>query len=598
MVEVRYDDDKVMIRFEKDLMDENSINRLVEHLRLESARRRDKAGDEKLRWDPDTCASFLTGADLLNDPFLNKGIAFTSEEREAMGLQGLLPSQILSLEQQARRVLENVRARSTDLYKYVSIMAVHDRNRTLFYKVLIDNIEELMPIVYTPTVGKACQLYAHIYQRPRGVFISTRDRGKIKDHLKNWRFKNVRIIVVTDGERILGLGDLGADGMGIPVGKLALYTACGGLQPSSGLAVTLDVGTENKSLLKDPLYIGLQERRLRGESYDQLVEEFVLGVQEVFPGALIQFEDFAGVNAIRFLKKYSNRVCMFNDDIQGTAAVALAGLFSALRIRGGRLEDQKILFLGAGEAGTGIGELVVKAMRAEGLNEAEARRRCWFMDSKGLVVKSRPDLAVHKIPFAHDHEPLAMLLEAVEILKPTAIVGVSGQPAAFNPEVLAAMARINERPIIFALSNPTTKSECTAEEAYSCTEGRVIFASGSPFKPVIFKGETFVPAQGNNVYIFPGVGLGVTACRSRRVTDEMFLVAARTLAGQVSEEDLAEGRLYPPLTKIREVSLAVAEAVAELAYEKGLAEETRPDDLAAFIRSRMYEPIYESYISE
>jgi len=404
--------------------------------------------------------------------------------------------------------------------------------------------------------------------------------------------------VVTDGERILGLGDLGADGMGIPVGKLALYTACGGLHPSSGLAVTLDVGTENKSLLRDPLYIGLQEPRLRGESYDALVDEFILAVQEVFPRALIQFEDFAGVNAIRLLRKYRNQTCMFNDDIQGTAAVALAGLFSALRIRGGKLKDQKILFLGAGEAGTGIGDLVVYAMKGDGLNEAEARKRCWFMDSRGLVVKSRHDLAAHKIPFAHAHEPITGLLEAVETLRPTAIIGVSGQSSTFTSQVLTAMARINERPIVFALSNPTTQSECTAEEAYNCTQGRALFASGSPFGPVTFKGQTFVPAQGNNVYIFPGLGLGITASRSRHVTDDMFLVAARTLAGQVSEKDLAEGRLYPPLTKIRDVSLAVAVAVAELAYEKELAQEPRPEDLTAFIRSRMYEPAYESYLSE
>ncbi len=536
------------------------------------------------------------GAALLNDPLLNKGIAFTEEERQFLGLRGLLPPRVLSLEQQALRVLENVRAQSTDLDKYVHLMALHDRNRTLFYKVLLDNIEELIPVIYTPTVGKACQVYAHIYQRPRGIFVSAKDRGRIPDLLKNWPYRDLQIIVVTDGERILGLGDLGADGMGIPVGKLALYSTCAGIHPSSGLAVTLDVGTENETLLNDPLYIGTKQRRLRGKAYDDLVDEFVLAVQEVFPHALIQFEDFATINAFRFLKKYRERICMFNDDIQGTAAVTLAGLYSSLRIKGGRLSDQKILFLGAGEAGTGIGDLIVYAMMDEGLSEKEARNSCWFMDSRGLVVKSRKDLASHKIPYAHDHEALSVFLSAVESLKPTAIIGVSGKPATFTRPVLEAMARINKRPIVFALSNPTSRSECTAEEAYGWTRGRAIFASGSPFGPVTIVGKTLFPAQGNNVYIFPGVGLGAVSSRASHVTDEMFLAAARALAHQVSKPDLKEGRIYPPLMRIRNVSAACAEAVAGVAYKRGLAREPRPRDLSAFIRSRMYEPRYESYV--
>ncbi len=564
---------------------------------VESGRKKRRNGEETIVAGTSAGHHLLPGgADLLNDPVLNKGLAFTQEERELLGLRGLLPPRIVPLEMQAQRIMENVRAQSTDLNKYIYMMALHDRNRTLFYKVLSDNIGELMPVIYTPTVGKACQMYAHIYQRPRGIFISDKDRGSIPDLLRNWPHKDVRIIVVTDGERILGLGDLGADGMGIPVGKLALYSACAGIHPAYGLPVTLDVGTENESLLNDPLYIGTKQRRLRGGPYDDLVKEFVSAVQDVFPSALIQFEDFAAKNAFRLLRKYRDRICMFNDDIQGTAAVALAGLFSSLRIRGGGLADQKVLFLGAGEAGTGIGDLIMNAMMDEGLPEQQARNRCWFVDSRGLVVKSRKDLAEHKIPYAQDYEPLPDFLSAVESLRPTAIIGVSGKPATFTRPVLEAMARLNERPMVFALSNPTSQSECTAEEAYAWTQGRAIFASGSPFEPITLFGKTFVPAQGNNVYIFPGVGLGVLVSRARHITDEMFLAAAKALARQVSEADLAEGRIYPPVIKIRDVSAAIAEAVAEVAYKRCLAVEPRPEDLSTLILSRMYEPKYESYI--
>jgi malate dehydrogenase (oxaloacetate-decarboxylating)(NADP+) len=537
-----------------------------------------------------------TGADLLHNPALNKGTAFSEEERESLGLRGLLPPYVSTQEEQVLRIMENFHRKPNNLEKYIHMMALQGRNETLFYRVVLDHIEEMMPIIYTPTVGQACQEYGHIFRRPRGMYISAEDQGRMVDVLRNWPGQDVRIIVVTDGERILGLGDLGASGMGIPVGKLSLYTACAGVDPSLCLPVTLDVGTDNERLLNDPLYIGIRQRRLRGEAYDELVNEFMTAVQEVFPEVLVQFEDFANVNAFRLLDKYRDRQCCFNDDIQGTGAVALAGLYSALRITGGQLSEQRVLFLGAGEAAVGIAGLIVAAMVGEGLSEEEARSRCWLVDSGGLVVKSRTGLANHKLPYAHDHAPLPDLLAAIETLHPTAIIGVSGQPGAFTQPVLAAMVRLNQRPIVFALSNPTSKAECTAEQAYAWTEGRAIFASGSPFAPVTLAGKTYVPGQGNNAYIFPGVGLGAIACGARLVTDEMFFAAARALAQRVSESDLERGLIYPPLTAIRQVSAAIAVVVAEVAYQRGLATQPIPDDLEAHIEAQMYVPRYRSYV--
>ena len=536
------------------------------------------------------------GADLLHDPLLNKGTAFTEEERDRLGLRGLLPPHVHTQQEQVMRFLEHFRKKPTALEKYMDLMDLQDRNETLFYRVVIDHLEEMMPIIYTPTVGQACQEYGHIFRRSRGLFISVRDTGRIADLLRNWSHRDVRIIVVTDGERILGLGDLGADGMGIPVGKLALYTVCAGIPPEQCLPITLDVGTNNEELLDDPLYIGLKQPRLRGPEYDAFIREFVTAVQDIFPGALIQLEDFANINAFRLLQQYRHQMCVFDDDIQGTGAVALAGLYSAVRITGQRLRDLKLLFLGAGEAGTGIAGTVVAAMMAEGLSREEARRQCWFVDSRGLVVKSRGDLAPHKRPFAHDHAPLADLPVAVDGLRPDVLIGASGQSGYFTRDVLEKMARYNERPIVFALSNPTSRSECTAEEAYTWTQGRALFASGSPFDPVTVNGRTFLPGQGNNAYIFPGVGLGIVAFRVRLVTDEMFLAAARALADEVSDADLEQGSLYPPVEHIRQVSVAIAAAVAKTAYQQELAQQPEPDDFPAFIQSRMYEPTYESYV--
>ena len=535
------------------------------------------------------------GVALLRDPALNKGTAFTEHERDALGLRGLLPSHVLSQDEQVQRVLENLRRLPDDLDKHVALNALHDRNETLFFRVVCDNIDEMQPLIYTPTVGLACQKYGHIFQRPRGLFIGSNDRGRIAGVLRNWPYR-AGIIVVSDGERILGLGDLGANGMGIPVGKLSLYAACAGVHPNLCLPVMLDVGTNNAELLNDRYYVGLRQRRVRGAAYDELVEEFINAAHEVFPGVVIQFEDFANHNAFRLLHKYRDRICTFNDDIQGTAAVALAGIFSALRITGGKLTDQRILFLGAGEAATGIADLVVSAMVAQGLDEKTARRRCWLVDSRGLVVNNRTDLAEHKLPYAHDHAPIGDFLAAVKTLKPTAIIGVAAVGGAFTKEVLEEMARINELPVVFALSNPTSKAECTAEEAYRHTGGRALFACGSPFEPVALNGKTFVPRQGNNSYIFPGIGLGAIASGARRITDEMFMTAAHSLAHDVTEPDLGQGSLYPALPRIREVSANIAVKVAGVAYRRGLAAGREPQDVLAHVRSQMYEPPYSSYV--
>jgi malate dehydrogenase (oxaloacetate-decarboxylating)(NADP+) len=595
MYKVTLEGDDTVIRIKRDLMDQSTVARLLDLVNLSAVLEDSRFADAKAR----ILARMLhlpTGVALLRDPALNKGSSFTEEEREILGLRGLLPPVVQSIEVQVMRVLENFRRKSNDIEKYLFMIGLQDRNKTLFYRLVIDYIEEMMPVIYTPTVGQACQEYGHIFRRPRGVFISAKDRGRMPELLRNWPYRDIRIIVVTDGERILGLGDLGADGMGIPVGKLALYTACAGIHPSLSLPVTLDVGTENEDLLNDPLYIGLKQRRLRGAAYDEFIEEFIVAVEEVFPRTLVQFEDFGNINAFRLLERYRVKICAFNDNIQGTAAVALAGLYSALRIKGGKLSEQKFLFVGAGEAGQGAAALTVVALTAEGLSVEEARQRCWFVDSKGLVVKSRSDLTGRKLLYAHDHEFIQDLQEVVEALKPTALIGVSGKHGLFPRPVLEAMARQNERPIIFSLSNPTSKSECTAAEAYTCTEGRAIFASGSPFDPVVLEGKRLVPAQGNNVYIFPGVGLGVIACGAQHVIDEMFFVAAKVLAHEVSADDLEQGSLYPPLTRIREVSATIAVAVAGVAYHRDLATKSRPEDLSTYIRSLMYDPKYQSYV--
>jgi malate dehydrogenase (oxaloacetate-decarboxylating)(NADP+) len=535
------------------------------------------------------------GLRLLHDPLLNKGTAFTEAERDALGLRGLLPPNVVSLERQVERVLANLRRLADPLDKFVALNALHDRNETLFFRVVADNPDEIMPLIYTPTVGLACQRYGHIWQQTRGLFICANDRGRVAEVLANWPRRDVGIIVVSDGERILGLGDLGANGMGIPVGKLSLYTACGGVAPERCLPVMFDAGTNNEDLLDDPFYIGLNRTRLPQDEYDALFDEFITAAQKIFPGVLIQFEDFASHNAFRLLAKYRDRICAFNDDIQGTAAVALAGLHSALRVSGGTLAGQRVLFMGAGEAATGIADLITLAAAAEGAPLEEARRICWLFDSRGLVVRQRTGLASHKLPYAHEHARCDDFLQAVKAIRPTAIVGVAAVAGTFNPAVLREMAALNARPIVFALSNPTANAECTAAQAYQHTDGRALFASGSPFDPVVLNGRTYVPRQGNNSYIFPGLGLGAIVCGATRMVDEMFLAAAASLAAQVTQADLDQGSLYPPLLRIREVSARIAAAVASVAWRQGIANAPEPADVLALVKSRMYEPRYPDY---
>lgn len=537
-----------------------------------------------------------TGFELLTDALLNKGTAFTHEERARYGLLGLLPPRVFSIEEQEARALAALRKKSDNLEKYIFLTDLQQRNEVLFYRLAVNHLAEILPLIYTPTVGQACLEFGAIFRKPRGLYISIRDKGRVREILQNWPHQKVKLIVVTDGQRILGLGDLGALGMGIPIGKLSLYTACAGVHPGYTLPITLDVGTDNESLLKDPFYLGLAHKRVDGPAYDEFLEEFVMAVKEVFPECLLQFEDFGNKHAFELLHEYRDRICSFNDDIQGTAAVAVAGIISAVRRMGGNLTDQKLLFLGAGEAGTGIGELWTEALVHEGLSEEEARRRCWFVDSKGLITKSRwESLNDHKRRFAHDHAAVGSFEEAVDAIRPTAIIGVAGMARTFTPEILRKMAAFNRAPIVFALSNPTSKAECTAQEAYDHTDGRAIYASGSPFPPVSFGGKTWHTGQCNNVYIFPGVGLGVLASRATKVTDSMFLIAARTLAGMVSAADLDVGRVFPSLDLIREASARIAAAVAEEAYRLGLAQTERPEDLEGAVRSCMFKPEYRQF---
>jgi len=532
-----------------------------------------------------------TGFEVLGNPALNKSSAFTEEERDRYKLRGLVPHGSCGQESQIQRVLGNLRRKVHDIERYVFLMALERRNERLFYRTVIDHIEEIMPLIFTPTVGQACKEYAHIFRQPKGFTITPADQGHIRSMLDNWPEQDVRVIVVTDGERILGLGDLGSNGMGIPVGKLALYTACAGIPPHQCMPITLDVGTNNEELLEDPLYLGVRSRRLRGETYYALVEEFVTAVEDAFPDALIQFEDFLTPRAYRLLDLYRDRVLSFNDDIQGTAAVALAGVYASTRISGHAFSDLNVMFLGAGSAATGIADLMAPAFMRAGLSEEEARRRLWFVDTEGLVVDSRNDLMEHNLPYAHPHPP-AGFFEAIRQIRPQVLIGATGHPGTFTQEAVTLMAEINPRPTLFALSNPTSRAECTAQQAYEWTDGRAIFASGSPFPAVEFGGRTFRPGQGNNAYIFPGIGLGAVVAKATRITDEMFLCAAQALADRISDDDLEAGAIYPPLTSIRDISLSIATAVAKEAYRQGLAREPEPADLEDQIAASMYDPSY------
>ncbi|KAL4034022.1 hypothetical protein IC575_007141 [Cucumis melo] len=544
--------------------------------------------------------SVASGYSLLRDPIYNKGLAFSEKERNAHYLRGLLPPALLDQELQERRMMHNLRNYEVPLHRYIAMMDLQERNERLFYKLLIDNVEELLPVVYTPTVGEACQKYGSIYRRPQGLFISLKEKGKILEVLKNWPERNIQVIVVTDGERILGLGDLGCQGMGIPVGKLSLYTALGGIRPSACLPITIDVGTNNEQLLNDEFYIGLRQKRARGQEYMELLDEFMYAVKKNYgEKVLIQFEDFANHNAFELLSRYSSSHLVFNDDIQGTASVVVAGLLAALKLVGGTLADHTFLFLGAGEAGTGIAELIaLEISKQTGAPIEETRKKIWLVDSKGLIVQSRFESLQHfKKPWAHDHESIKDLYGAVQAIKPTVLIGTSGVGKTFTKEVVEAMASFNEKPLILALSNPTSQSECTAEEAYTWSQGRAIFASGSPFDPVEYDGKAFVPGQANNAYIFPGFGLGLIMSGTIRVHDDMLLAASEALAAQVSQENYDKGLIYPPFTNIRKISANIAAKVAAKAYELGLASRLpRPKDLVKFAESCMYSPRYRSYL--
>ncbi len=534
----------------------------------------------------------MQGRTLLLDPRLNKATAFTEAEREKLGLIGLLPDGIETSATHIQRVNTQLGHCTSQLEKYVYLSELADRNERLFYMLLRAEPEILMPIVYTPTVGEACQQFGHIMRRPRGLYVSLKRRGKIKDVLRNWPERDVRFIVVTDGERILGLGDQGVCGMGIPIGKLALYAGLGGVPPNVTLPVTLDVGTNNETFLEDPLYPGMRQRRITGDEYTSFVDEFVDAVQKVFPHCCIQFEDFTNKTAIPLLERHRNRVCCFNDDIQGTAAVAVAGLFGACRIMKNKVRDQRVLFYGAGSAAIGIAELCVLQMTREGLPEAEALKRCFLMNSKGLVTAESAGLSDQQRRFAHANPATKDLLQVVEMVKPTALIGVSTIANAFTPAVIAAMAKMNPRPILFPYSNPTSKSECTAKDAIEHSQGRAIFAAGSPFPPLHYQGKLFVPGQGNNVYIYPAVGLAVYATEAKRVTDDMFLRAAESLAAQVTEEDLNVGLIYPPVAEIHPTLIKEAVDVATLIFDQGLAGVERPSDIDAFVRGKIYNPTY------
>lgn len=535
----------------------------------------------------------ITGYSLLRNPRFNKGTAFTLEEREKFKLKGILPDTIETLATQILRVEEQLDNFEKPINKYVYLMQLLDTNETLFFKAVSSDPAKFLPLVYTPTVGEACQRLGHIIRRPRGLFISIDQKDHLKEILRNWPVEDVRFTVVTDGGRILGLGDLGINGMGIPIGKLILYTSCGGVPPEYTLPIVLDVGTNNEEFLNDPLYPGLRRKRIRGPEFDAFVAAFVEAMNEVFPKACIQWEDFTGVDAIRILETYRDKTCTFNDDIQGTAAIATAGFISISRLMKKSFKDQRFLFLGAGAAAFGIADMLAKKFQRDGLSVEEAYQQIWMFDVNGLLVKSRTDLAPHQLAFTHDFASCTDFAAAVLKIKPTAIVGVSTVGGAFNQQVIENMSLVNERPIIFPYSNPTSHSECTAEQAYTWSKGKAIFASGSPFAPVSYEGKIYTPGQGNNVFIFPALGMAIFATEAKRVTDDMLLTAAEAVAEQVTASDFENGLIYPHVNNILKVSINVAVRVAEHIFDSGLAGVSKPENIRAFIESKMYIPEYK-----
>ena len=542
------------------------------------------------------------GEQMLRDPSQNKDVAFTRAERRKLGMEGLLPPAVLTIQQQVAMELEHIFQKRDPLEQYIGLIALLDRNEVLFYRLLVENLERLTPIIYTPTVGLACQQYSHIYRRPRGLFLCPDDRGQIAQRLRNFSQRDIRLIVVTDNERILGLGDQGAGGMAIPVGKLALYSAGAGIHPSLTLPISLDVGTDNSALAADPYYLGYRGRRLRGPEYDSFVEEFVRAVKNVFPRALLQWEDFKKANAFRLLGRYAGRLPSFNDDIQGTSAVTLAGILTGLRLIGRPLREQRVLLAGSGAAGVGIGRLLRTALIADGLNEAEARQHQIFTDSAGLVWEGRSDLEDHKREVALRKDELTAVglsspppdsLEAlIRAVRPTVLIGTTGQPGDFTPSAIRAMADHCERPIILPLSNPTSKAECTPSEALQHSDGRALVATGSPFEPVMFQGRKHVIGQCNNALVFPGVGLGVLLSEASRVTDSMFLAAARALAEFTSTHAASDNCLYPSLRELRAASRLIAFHVAKTARDEGFGQSLDDQALEAAIEEFCRFPDY------
>jgi malate dehydrogenase (oxaloacetate-decarboxylating)(NADP+) len=538
------------------------------------------------------CEPLKTGVALLEDPARNKGTAFTQEDREHFGLLGLLPSEVEDIDRQVERVLGHLEQKPTDLERYIYLNSLSDRNETLFFKVVMSDPMRFVPILYDPTVAEACLKFGHIFRRARGMYVSICNKGRVAEVLRNWPVKDVRIICVSTGGRILGLGDIGVNGMGIPIGKLQLYTACAGVPPDCLLPILLDIGTTNDVLRADPLYLGLRQPPPSQVQLDEFVEEFVQAVQKVFPGCCIHFEDWKGTDAIRLLAKYRDKVLCYNDDIQGTASVTIAGLATALEILDSKLIDQRILFLGAGSAGIGIANMIVSAMQRQGLAQDAATARITLFDVNGLVVPSRTDLSQAQKVYAHRAAPSKDLVKTIEAVKPTILIGVSTKGGTFNQSVVEAMSRLNERPIIFALSNPTEKAECSAEQAYTWSKGKVLFAAGVQFPDVKLNGQTFHPGQANNFYIYPAVGMAVYATRPKRITDEVFIAAAEASADQVTDTERKRGMLFPSQANILEVEITTAVRVAEFMFDKGLATVKRPEDIRAWIEAQVYKPQY------
>jgi malate dehydrogenase (oxaloacetate-decarboxylating)(NADP+) len=533
------------------------------------------------------------GIDVLHDPELNKSTAFTEAEREALGLVGLIPDVTETEDLQLSRVLMQLGHKTTDLDRYIYLVNLLDHDETLFYRTVMSDPARFLPIVYDPTIGEACLKFGHIYRGPRGMYLSITRRGKVKEVLKNWPQKDVRFICVTDGGRILGLGDLGANGAGIPIGKLQLYTACAGVPPQYLLPMYLDAGTNNEQYLHDPLYLGMRKTRPPTEELYSFVDEFMEVVQEVFPKCCVHFEDWTGVDAVHLLQRYRDKYCVYNDDVQGTAGITLAGMINAAKLKGTKLKDEKYLFLGAGSAGIGLANLLCSALVQQGMTLKEAQARVYMFDVNGLLESSRKDLVDFQKPYAHDHAPTRDFVAAIESIKPTTIIGVSTIGGAFTQKVVEAMSRINQRPVILALSNPTDHAECTAEQAYTWSKGKAIYAAGVQFSPVKFNGQTFLPGQANNFYIFPAVGMAIYATQAKRVTDEMFIEAGQAVADQVPADLLKQGMLYPLQSNILEAEIQTAARVAKLVFDSDLARVERPrGDMVTFIHKHVYKPEY------